>query len=454
MEGSQPRGAYQLAAKSLRLAISERDAMGPKTVGKAESARLRIALFGFFGVGNLGNECTLQALLYNIREHVPDAEISCICPGPDEVQSAYNIPASLIRDIPLPPVNNSFLRLLRRIFIGIPMELLRWLKAIAKLKNADMLIMTGTGMLGDFGISPGLHYEILKWAIAAKLSRCEVLFLSVGAGPIRHPWSRRFVKAALSCSNYRSYRDRFSKDYLKSIGFDSERDYVYPDLAYSFPSAMIPPTNRRGAGRGTVIGVGLITYFNRRSSLEQGEAIYRDYIAKLGNFVNWLLEKKYTVRLLIGDVAHDQRARQDLRAFIEGRAIGSHNGNIIDEPAASVDDVISQLAATDLVVASRFHNVLLALMLGKPVLALSYHEKVDALMDDAGLAAFRQDIESIDVEKLICQLAALEEQSNHIKTELSRRAEAHRAALDDQYARIFDNVVRRNESQNLLHSSC
>jgi polysaccharide pyruvyl transferase WcaK-like protein len=412
--------------------------IGARTGDKAKPARLRIALFGFFGVGNLGNECTLQALLHNIREHVPDAEISCICPGPDEVQSAYNIPASLIREIPLPHVNNSVLRLLRRIFVGIPMELVRWFKAIARLKTADMLIMTGTGMLGDFGISPGLHYEILKWAIAGKLSRCKVLFLSVGAGPIRHPLSRRLVKAALSYSDYTSYRDRFSKDYLKSIGFDVERDHVYPDLAYSFPTAMIPPANHREAGRGTVIGVGLITYLSRHASAQKDEAAYRDYIAKLGNFVSRLLDKKYTVRLLIGDVAHDQRARQDLRAFLEQGAIGSRNGSIIDEPAVSVDDVMSQLESTDFVVASRFHNVLLALMLGKPVLALSYHEKVDALMEDAGLAAFRQDIESIDVEKLIRQLASLEQQSKQIKTELSRTAEARRAALDDQYNRIFD----------------
>lgn len=400
----------------------------------------KIALFGAFGVGNLGNECTLQALLYNIRKYVPDAKISCICSGPEEARSAYNIPASLIKDIPLSPLNNRILRFLRRIFVGVPMEMIRWLKAIATLKNVDMLIMTGTGMLGDFGIGPfDLHYEILKWTVVAKLCRCKVLFLSVGAGPIHHPLSRRFVKAALSCADYRSYRDHFSKNYLKSIGFDSERDYVYPDLAYSFPTAMMPPANHGGANHETVIGVGLITYFNRRCTLPEDDTIYCDYIAKVGTFVSWLLEKKYKVQLLIGDVAYDQRARQDLRTFIERRAISHKDGSIVDAPAASVDDVLSQLAAADLVVASRFHNVLLALMLGKPILAISYHEKVDALMAGAGLAEFRQDIERIDLEKMIRQFEELEKKKECTKLQLQRNAEACRVALDDQYNRIFSD---------------
>lgn len=402
------------------------------------ATRPKIALFGAFGVGNFGNECTLEALIHNIREYLPNAAISCICPGPEEVQSTYSIPASLIRENPLSPVNSHILRLVRRIFVGIPVELFRWLKAVLRLKDVNMLIMTGTGMLGDFGISPfGLHYEILKWTLVAKLCRCRVLFLSVGAGPIRHPLSRRFVKAALSCADYRSYRDHFSKDYVKSIGFDSDGDFVYPDLAYSFPTAKIPVPNHNGAKDETVIGVGLMTYFNRRGILPEDETVYREYIANVGKFVSWLLEKKYTVRLLIGDAVYDQRARRDLKAFVEERAIACKNGTIIDEPAACVDNVLSQLVATDLVVASRFHNILLALMLGKPVLAISYHEKTDALMASAGLAEFCQDIECIDLEKMIRQFDELEEKTEGTKLHLQRNAEACRLALDDQYNHIF-----------------
>lgn len=410
--------------------------MSSPTHLRTETRPRKIALFGYFGEGNWGNECTLQALIYSIREYAPSAQISCICSGPEETQSAYQISASLIKEMPLAPINNPVLRFVRRVFIGIPIELLRWLKAIATLRDVDMLVMTGTGMLGDFGIAPGLHYEILKWVVSARLCRCHVIFLSVGAGPIRHELSRCLVKAALTCANYRSYRDNFSKDYLKRIGFDSGHDKVYPDLAFSFPTDMLPQSSDHD-GNKPVVGVGLMTYFNRRNIVDNDETAYRDYIAKLGVFVRRLLEKEYTVRLLVGDASHDHRAVRDLRTFIKEHGVACDDARVIDEPAASVQEVLSQLNGTDVVVASRFHNVLLALMLGKPVLAVSYHEKVDALMADAGLTEFCQDIENINVEKMIQQFSQLEKEAKHIRARLLRNAEARRAALEIQYRQIF-----------------
>ena len=406
--------------------------------GNTAAKRLTIALFGAFGVGNLGNECTLQALLHNIRRCVPNAEIRCICPGPDQVRTAYGIPATPVEEIPLSHIANRALRILRKIFVRIPLELFRWTKAIATLKDVDMLVMTGTGMLGDFGISPlGLHYQILKWTVLAKICRSKVIFLSVGAGPLRQPLSQRIVKAALSFADYRSYRDSFSKDYLKSIGFNAEHDHVFPDLAFSFPARVLPQDSNNGSSR--VVGVGLMTYFNRTGSSQQDDSIYTEYIAKMGDFVSWLLQKKYKVRLLIGDVAYDQPATYDLKAYLEKIGVRYENEELIDEPAASVDEVLSQLAASDFVVACRFHNILLALMLAKPVLAISYHEKNAALMASAGLADFSQDIERLDVGKMMWQFEAMQENADSTKLRLQQNAVACRAALDEQYNLIFDD---------------
>ena len=401
----------------------------------------RIVLFGAFGSGNLGNECTLQTLLYHIRQSVSGAEVSCICTGPEETEATYKIAASLIKEAPLSPVKNRTLRWLRKIALALPVELYRWFKAVARLKGAEMLIMTGTGMLGDFGISPfGLHYEILKWTIAAKLCRCRVVFLSVGVGPLRHPASRKLVKLVLSQADYRSYRDQFSRDYLASIGFAVEQDEVYPDLVYSFPRSALP--NERAEAR-RVVGVGVMTY-SGKLGVASDDTVYRQYMSKLADFVIWLLKRNYTVRLLIGDVAYDGRARLDMKALVTERA-SDFLGQIVDEPAASVADVLSQISATDFVVASRFHNVLLALLLGKPALALSYHEKVEALMGDANLAEFCQDIESFDAQKMIAQFRSLEEQADQIKPRLAQHAEARRAALARQYDRIFRSSAERSQ---------
>jgi polysaccharide pyruvyl transferase WcaK-like protein len=406
----------------------------------SDPTRRKIALFGVFGAGNLGNECTLYAMLYNLRSYVPNAEVVCVCSGPEDTASSHNISAFPIRETPLPPMNNVVLRVLRRIFIGVPLELYRWFRAAIRLKGTDMLIMTGTGMLGDFGIGPfGLHYEILRWSIIAKLCRCKLLFVSVGAGPINHPLSRFFVKAALTLADYRSYRDAFSKNYLQSIGFDTKNDRVYPDLAFSLPEDIIRRSQDRDGHRG-VIGVGLMNYCGRHGASEKNGVVYSDYIGKLARFVAWLLEHKYTVRLLIGDLVWDQHVRQDLRGLLEERKLKYGDGKIIDAPARSFEEVLSQLAATDVVVASRFHNVLLALMLDKPVVAISYHEKIDALMSAVGLSEFCHHIEHIEIDRLAEQVGALEENADSVRPRIEQTTEENRAALDAQFDQIFRHV--------------
>jgi polysaccharide pyruvyl transferase WcaK-like protein len=321
------------------------------------------------------------------------------------------------------------------------MEIYRWGQAIATMMCVDGLVMTGTGMLGDFGIGPlGLHYDILRWSVAARLCRRKLLFVSVGAGPIERRLSRWFVKAALSLADYRSYRDGFSKIYLEGIGFSRIGDAVYPDLAFSLPKALVPDGHHEERRR-PVVGIGVMTYYDRRATLDQGGTTYHDYIDKLARLVAWLLEHNYTPRLLMGDAMYDDRVMLDLRRLLRERGLYDDRA-IVDEPMASHQEVLSQLAATDYVVASRFHNVLLALMLNKPVLAISYHEKVDALMAGFGLREYCQDIEHLDLDRLIGQLTALERNAAVLKPPIERTSEAHRKALDSQYHHIFSLVIR------------
>lgn len=418
------------------------DSSQPHSMNNDSTPR-KVALFGVFGVGNLGNECTLQAMIGNLRDRLPEAQITCICSGPDVVQSTYGVPAIPIREVFFarqPNDSRRALRILRKIFVAIPSELYRWFKIAKVLRRQDMLVMTGTGMLGDFGIGPfDLHYDILRWSILARLCGCKVLFVSVGAGPIRNRLSRWFVTTALAFANYRSYRDDFSKNYLKSVGFHANGDAVYPDLAFSlsFPrDGTSQSTDRKDA----VVGLGIMTYFNRRHSSEGGEGTYKGYIDKLAAFATWLVRHGYNVRLLIGDAAYDGRVRQDLKAQLDTSGLREDElQKILDEPAASADDVLAQIADSDIVVASRFHNVLLALMLGKPVLAISYHEKVDALLAGVGLQQFRQDIEHIDLEQLVLRFLELEENIEPLKLQIETKTKGYRRALTKQY----DHIIRQ-----------
>jgi len=400
-----------------------------------------ITFFGNFGTQNLGNEYTLKAILQNLRKLLPGARVNCICPDPQDATARYEIPAFRMSyrhakgSRSRGARSSRAISLLRRLFVRLPLEILEWVKAFRRLKHTSMLVMTGTGMLGDFGIGPlDLHYEILKWSIVAKLRRARVLFVSVGAGPIDHPLSRWIVKRAVSLADYRSYRDGFSREYLARIGFDTRGDFVYPDLAFSLRPEVPPSPPRNGSAR--VIGMGLMDYYGRRSVPEEGEDVYRRYLEKVTDFVAWLLERDYTVQLLIGDVCYDKRVKRDVRAMLRERDPERSKGKIVDVPVSSVEQLVAQLASTDMVVATRFHNILLALMLNKPVVALSYHQKIASLMSGLGLAEYCHDIDEPGVEGLVERFTRLERNAGAARSLIERKAEEYRNALDEQYARI------------------
>ena len=131
----------------------------------------KIALLGVFGKQNLGNECTLQAFLSHCRDSFPDAAIECISAVPEATSAAYSIPAfPLTADRPAvwPGLKSLLLKLVRKLFIHVPIEVTHWVKAFRSLAGTDMLVVPGTGLLTDaYQTSFGWPYG---WTFGSRLS--------------------------------------------------------------------------------------------------------------------------------------------------------------------------------------------------------------------------------------------------------------------------------------------
>ena len=144
-----------------------------------------------------------------------------------------------------------------------PFEVRLWQRARHVLDGLDLLLVAGTGALDDFAIGPmDLPYDLFKWSLQAHRRHVPLAYLSTGAGPIDHRRSRIFIKQALRQALYRSYRDEYSRQYLHSIGFDSSRDSIYPDLAFGLPIAEeLLQLRPAGANEGAlVVGLGVMSY--------------------------------------------------------------------------------------------------------------------------------------------------------------------------------------------------
>jgi colanic acid/amylovoran biosynthesis protein len=100
----------------------------------------------------------------------------------------------------------------------------------------------------------------------------------------------------------------------------------------------------------------------------------------------------------------------------------------------------------DLVIASRFHAVVLPFALQKPVLAISYQRKVCDLMADCGQASYHRELDKTDLAGLIELFRALERRRESISQHLGVVVSKYRSRLDEQYEDVF---LRRQEASQV-----
>jgi len=403
----------------------------------------KIFFFGNFGSTNFGNEATLQAILANFRALIPEAEFACICTFPAIASATHSITA-----LPFSPAGirawrpkNRVARLLRRMLFGIPSELYRWWDAFRTLKGGDALIVPGTGLLTDaFDISSWGPYGLFKWALVAKLRGCKLLFVSVGAGPLDGRLGRHLAKMALRLADFRSYRDVSSLDVLRNIGFAPTHDRIYPDLAFSLPRSAVS-SDRQTHRRRPVVGLGLMNLGSMYAGRAVSSAAYASYLESLVILVAWLLDRGYDIRLLIGEVGDPVPKFRSLLA----QRLSTHGSERIMDAAhvTSVEELLSQVGDTDLVVATRFHNVLFALLSHKPTVSISFHSKCTDLMSSMGLSEYCLRIDQLKSADLIEKVLDMEKNSHKLKSWIAVKCEEFRRASEEQYGLILAESVGR-----------
>jgi polysaccharide pyruvyl transferase WcaK-like protein len=258
-------------------------------------------------------------------------------------------------------------------------------------------------MLEDYCDRPaGEPLSLFLWCLGARASRTRIGFVSVGAGPMHNPVNRWLMTSSARMADYRSFRDHRARDFLGSVGVDVSNDRVYPDIVFGLPEPN-SMTGARPAGDGLVVGVGAMLYDGYYGG---DEAALDAYVAKLADLVLRLLGRGHQVRMITGQTT-DWRTVERLLHNIESRDRPVPEGRLVAEPVSSLQGVMAQIAQTDVVVAPRYHNLVCALKLGKPVVAIDYASKNRGLMADMGLAHLCQRIEELDVDRLIEQFASV-----------------------------------------------
>lgn len=404
------------------------------TAGRGDAKRKRsatapsVGIFGGIGGGNIGNDASMEAVLSYLSTDQPDAILDVMCSSPEIVTDRYDV-ASV-------PIN--WYR--QQASGAVPMVMKALGKGIDSFRVAswvrrhDVVIVPGAGVLETtLPLRPwGFPYTMFVLCLSGRIFQTKIALVSVGANVIRQPLTRWLFTSAARLASYRSYRDTLSHDAMRQNGVDTTRDHVYVDLVFGIP---VPPYD---SGDARTVGIGVMDFYGTNDDdRRQADAIHDSYVENMKTFARWLLDRGYRIRLFVGDTnGSDESVLQKIMADLRAYRPDLDRTWVVAEPVSTLADLMRTMAQAGTIVATRYHNLICALMLSKPTISVGYGEKNAALMTDMGLTEYCQSVDSLNVDRLIKQFTTLESHAAHLRQLLAERNAANGQLIERQFAEL------------------
>lgn len=314
---------------------------------------VKIALSGYYGFDNSGDEAVLQSILFALQEQGQTQGIQIepivLSANPEKTTEMYGVKA--------------YHRMK-------PGSLLR------ALRESDGLISGGGSLLQDATSSKTIPYYLAVLKIAQWLGKPTFIY-SQGIGPVSRPMFYGWIRSVFKRCAFVSVRDTESADLLGVMRLPRERITVVPDPVMGLPlreGGMDAP--RGGASDGAVrtIGVSVRFWNEDRSELEALARSLQELLAA---------RTDVQLRFLPFHLPSDEVASQfviDRLGDYAGRAAMVHG---ITHP----QDMLAQVAGCDLLIGMRLHSLIYAASQYVPMVGISYDPKIDQFLHRLGMKA-------------------------------------------------------------------
>jgi polysaccharide pyruvyl transferase WcaK-like protein len=425
---------------------------------------VRVAFVSPSGLGNLGDAAIIESFLAGLRRRSPGAEIVGFTLNPADTRTrhgveaypcgAFSLPHYTIRRAPRgagadTPVDESprlpRLRRMAAVVASLPgarqgrrvatmavAELRHRREVASRLAGVDRVVVCGGGQLDEFWGGPlGHPYTLYQFSRAARRAGAKFDVLSVGVGSLSTALGRRLVRTALAGASYRSFRDERSRELAMIAGF-SAGDPIVPDLAYALPLPPAPPAQH---GR-RQIGVAPMCYADPRVWPRPDATRYAHHLRSMAAIAARAVRDGHDVALF-GTDRPDAAPVAECHAIAADQLSGDERARLRVVPLDDVAALMALLATLDVVVAARFHGVLLSHVVGCPVLAVSHERKVATLMSELGHESYCAPIDELDPVAASATLGQLLAGRASLSTQIREVAAEYRRRIDAQYDAVF-----------------
>jgi polysaccharide pyruvyl transferase WcaK-like protein len=168
---------------------------------------------------------------------------------------------------------------------------------------------------------------------------------------------------------------------------------------------------------------------------------YDSLIHSLAACGSRVMEDSRRVTLFCTDIGVDSPSVHDLHRVLKKRS-GPRTDELIGlSIPKTTSDLLRAMRAMDYIVTCRFHGVILAHLLNKPVIALSHHPKMNTLMSDLGLSGYCLDIRTVDSDSLMEKIFELMSNAAQIKSRMSAIYLSYKESLLRQFDKLFPKSV-------------
>ncbi len=344
----------------------------------------RIAVSGYYGCGNAGDEAVLAGIRASFsRLAGEEVELVALSQNPTETSQLHGIPSAY--------------RMSRKTL----QETLR---------NTDLLLSGGGSLLQDTTSVRSLLYYLWVCRLAMKRN-VSVMFYAQGMGPLHRTVSRKLVAWVANRCAAITVRDPASADLLKAIGVRNPNLEITADPAFALLPAPTEAVDALMMQEGLpldtpLLGVALRAWGQDREETAKGYALLLEALQAKTGLPIVLLPMHVPDDVEFGALV--LRYTKHPESFYSLRH------------AHSPEVLLGLTSRLQGVVAMRLHTLIFAGRVGVPMFALSYDPKVESLMRGLGMEAFCADWKTFSAEEIAGRVAELltnrEKHVSHLQT--------------------------------------
>jgi polysaccharide pyruvyl transferase WcaK-like protein len=444
----------------------------------------RIALLTPYNGGNLGDAAIQDALIANFRLRLPGARFSGISLNGDNFVERHGTGS-----FPLCGSDDPFYRmyrgriedqaekdesrarlsgkggrsstLLKGVLTRAP-ALLRWLKTLRALgtrvyrellhcvggyrflRNHDLLVVSGGGQLDEEWGGPWGHpFTLFKWAVMARIARVPYAIASVGACKINSTTSRLFLSAALRMAQYRSYRDKRSREVAAHLLQRAASDTIVPDLAFTLPPFELPlPAGIKSISQGrSIVAISPIAFARPESWPSPNRALHEQYMQQMTEVVSQLLNRGYFLVIVCSSLGDDERVIPDLLERLDNEAKERVARQIYIPKITTWKDLASCLWDVDFLISSRLHSAILGFLTQTPTVTISFDPKVDSVMEDLNQTEYLLHIADFTAKEVMEAFDRIERRSTLVQQQIATYMDQIRSVCALQYDAVAGLVM-------------